>query len=118
MSLVESVQTVRQEVATLERRCEEREREVRAPVAVAEAELAAVERALAEEEVRLRQFEEEARVLPSKPVLTLARSLIAAGALGGFTWGAISSGHEVTKQAVGLLAAVWIAFLAGALRGR
>lgn len=118
MSLGENVEALQREADGLEERCRAREREVRITAVEAEAELAAVEAALADEESRLAVFSAELREAPARVVLTPLRSLVAAGALGGFVWGAISSGVDVTKLSVGLFVATWVAFLAGALRGK
>lgn len=118
MELTKHVESLQRETQELEQRCARREQGVRAPAAAAEAELEGVRAALAEEEARLAVFVAELKPTPGLPVLTPVRSLLAALAVGGFTFGAVAGELNLTKASVGLLAAVWVAFLAGALRGR
>lgn len=118
MELSKHVESLQREAEELEQRCARREQGIRAPVAAAEAELAAVRAALAEEEARLAGFVAELAPTRGAPVLTPLRSLLAALAVGAFTFGAVAGEVNLTKASVGLVAAVWVAFLAGALRGR
>ena len=118
MELARNVEALERESEELEQRCARREEGVRAPAVAAQAELDAVRAAVAEEEARLAGFVAELRPKPGPVVLTPVRSLLAALAVGGFTFGAVAGELDLTKASVGLVAAVWVAFLAGALRGR
>ena len=118
MSLVQNVETLEREADELELRCAEREAEVRAPALAVEAELARVKAMIAEEESRLSAFTADFVPAPARVVLTPMRSLLAGLSVGAFTFGAAAGNLGLTKASVGLLAAVWVAFLAGALRGK
>jgi hypothetical protein len=112
------VAALEQEAASLEQRCAEREREVRAPVVEEHARRSGLQAAVEDEEARLAAFIAELNEARRKPVLTVPRALFASASLGAFCWGAMASGFDVTRMGVGLFAGVWVAFLIGALRGR
>lgn len=118
VSLEAHVTALEREADALEGRCALREKDVRAPAVAAEAELAAVEEALEDERARLAVFTAELSEAPPRMVLTPLRALLTAAALGAFTWGITSSTIDPTKPSVLLFVATWVAFLAGALRGR
>ncbi len=118
MSLVESVEGLEREVLDLEARNASREAEARAPAAEARAQLERVRATLADEEARLAAFSADLRPAPARAVFTLGRAVIAAAAVGAFTFGAAAGELDLTHASVGLFGAVWLAFLAGALRGK
>lgn len=118
VSLVESVESLEREVADLEARNASREAEARAPAADARAQLERVKASLAEEETRLATFTAELQPAPARSVFTLRRAVIAAVSVGAFTFGAAAGELDLTHASVGLFGAVWLAFLAGALRGK
>jgi len=118
LELQQNVQSLEAEVTQLSRRASEREREVRAPAAEAQAGLAVVKAQLAEEQSRLDAFNAELAAPAPRKVLTWARALGLAATLGAFTFGAAAAPLDLPHASIALFGATWVAFLAGALRGK
>ncbi len=117
LELQQRLEDLEREAASLSARCDETERQVRSPAAAAREQLARVESQLADEQARLDRF--TAELAPAqRAVLTWRRAVLLSASLGLFTFGAAAAPLDLPHAGVALFGAAWVAFLAGALRGR
>lgn len=117
LELQQNVEALELEVEQLVRRRDDRERSVRVPAVEAREQLAAVEARLGEEEGRLARFNAELST-PSRIALTWPRTALLAVSLGAFSFGAAAAPVDLPHAAIALFGGAWVAFLAGALRGK